>query len=587
LGLMLAIALAAAPAISSIVQSRMAPPAMTASRVRFNVQPAGAATLLIDQMEARVSPNGRHVAFIARQRSTTALWVRSFESQVAHEIAATDGASQPFWSPDSRSIGFHAQGALKRVSLEGSVVQILCLVPTMAGATWSQRGLIVFSHLNVLFRIPDYGGTPTPLHTRPEQHSEVLSIWPQFLPDGERYIFRRVRGPQAAQGVYAGSLDTETVTRVLETTSNVVVAGQYLLSVRSGSLIAQPFDVKELRVSGEPVVLVDQVMENRGELAGPSVSVSNTGVLAYRARYSPPTTLTWFDRSGLRRETLSAPPVCRNPEISPSGRQVAVECVDVASSARDVWVLDAISGRPARLTTETSDDSDPIWSPDGRWIVFSSARDGGRNLYRRLSTGEGMDERLFLSPRTNYPSSWSADGKYILFTSRAEQTGWDICLYPLDGGKVVPLITTPATEIEPQLSPDGRWLAYTSDESGRLDVYVRPFRAPGGAWLISTGGGSDPRWRNDGLELYYLSPDRTLMAVNVAPGGHFEASGPKVLFQARTSGPLGLGVRFNYAVGQGGRRFLITADAPDAVPPPIEIVLNWTGDIARWKGTPQ
>src|SRR4030095_16983222 len=178
------------------------------------------------------------------------------------------------------------------------------LLPTRPGATWSKRGVIVFSQRNVLFRIPDYGGTPTPLQPLPERHSDTLSIWPEFLPDGERYLFRRVRGPQAAQGVYTDSLETQTVTRVLETTSNVVFAGQYLLSVRSGSLVAQPFDVRAVRVNGEPVGLVAQVMENRGELAGPSVSVSNTGVLAYRARYNPLTTLTWFDRTGLRRETL-------------------------------------------------------------------------------------------------------------------------------------------------------------------------------------------------------------------------------------------------------------------------------------------
>ena len=586
-GLMLAI-IAAALATPWMLPSRSAPTptAMPAPRVRFNVQPVSPAMLPIDQMEVRVSPDGRHVAFIARQRGTSALWVRSFDALVAREIAATDGASQPCWSPDSQSIGFHAHGALKRVSLEGSVVQILCLLPTMAGATWSPRGVIVFSYQSVLLRIPDYGGTPVPLHPLPERHSDTLSIWPEFLADGDRYLFRRVRGPQADQGVYAGSLDTQTVTRVLETTSNVVFAGPYLLSVRSGSLVAQPFDVKELRVSGEPVALVDQVMENRGELAGPSISVSDTGVLAYRARYNPPTTLTWFDRGGLQRETLRAPPGCRNPEISPSGGQVAVECLDAAANSRDLWVLDAISGRPARLTTDTSDDSDPIWSPDGRWIVFSSGRDAGeRNLYRRLSTGAGLDERMLRTPRTKYPSSWSRDGKFIVFTSREQQTGWDIWLYPLEGGPPVPVVSTPAVEIEPQLSPDGRWLAYTSDESGRLEVFVRPFRAPGGAWLISTDGGSDPRWRNDGLELYYLSPDRALMAVSVAPGGHFEASGPKVLFQARTSGPLGLGVRFNYAVGHAGRRFLITADTPDALPPPIDIVLNWTVDIARRRST--
>jgi eukaryotic-like serine/threonine-protein kinase len=562
------------------------PIAAPAARVRFDVRPIAPAMLVTDQMEARVSPDGRHLAFVARQRSTTSLWIRSFDAAAAREIAGTEGASQLFWSPDGRSIGFHAQGALKRVSLDGGAVQILCLVPTMAGATWSPRGVIVFSQLNVLARVPDYGGTPVLMGAPAAGQGDAVSIWPQFLPDGERYLFRLVRGPRASQGIYVGSLDTPTFTRVLDTTSNVVPAGQYLLTVRSGSLMAQPFDGTRLAVSGEPVVLVDQVMENLGELGGPSVSVSGNGVLAYRTRHRIPTTLTWFQRSGVARETLAAPAGCRNPEISPDGRRVAVECPDAAANTRDIWVLDAISGRPARLTTDKGDDSDALWSPDGRWVVFSSGRDGGgRELYRRLATGAGADEKLFQTPRTKYPGSWSRDGKFILFTSREEGTGWDIWLFPLEGGKLVPIVSTAAVEIEPQLSPDGRWLAYTSDESGRLEVYVRPFRAPGAAWLISTGGGSDPRWRSDGAELYYLSPDRALMAVGIGAGAGFKAEGPSPLFQARMSGPLGLGVRFNYAVGAAGRRFLITADAPDTVPSAIEIVMNWHADVARWQAS--
>lgn len=545
--------------------------------VRFHVAPQPPANLATGESEVRVSPDGRHVAFIARHRGRTMLWVRSVDAVGSRPIAGTDGASQPFWSPDNRSIGFHAEGAIKRVPFEGGSVQILCPLRTMAGATWSPRGVILFSQLNTLGLVPDTGGTPKSLPSTQTGQADTVHIWPQFLSDGDHYLFRVVRGPRGAQGLFAGSLNSQNVWRVLDTTTNVVPADKYLLFVRAGALMAQPFDFRRWRTTGEPEPVADQVMENLGELSGPSFSVSRTGVLAYRVQDVFPTTLTWFHRTGRPLETLSAPAGCRNPEISPDGRLVAVECLDTAANSRDVWVLNATPGRPIRLTTDASDDSDPVWSPDGQWIVFASGRNvgGGRDLYRRAASGAGQDESMLRSPRTKYPTGWSHDGRFIIFTSREENTGWDIWMVPL-GGAPVPVVSTPAVEIEPQLSPDGRWLAYTSNESGRMDVYVRPFRAEGGTWLVSTAGGSDPRWRDDGSELYYLSSDRVLMVVSVKTGARFEASVPQALFQTRTSGPLGLGVRFNYAVAPGGLRFLITADVPESMPSPITVVLNWT-----------
>ena len=559
-----------------LASSRAGGLAAPAALVRFDVQPLSPATLPIGEVDTRVSPNGRHIAFIARQEGKTFLWVRSVDAVAPYAIEGTEGASQPFWSPDSGSIGFHAAGALKRVALEGGAIHTLCPVRTMAGATWSPRGVILFSQLNALGRVSDFGGTPTLLPPSPGRQADAVYVWPQFLPDGERYLFRIVRGPRAAQGIFASSLDSQTSTRVLDATANVVPVDASLLFVRSGTLMAQPFDMTRLRTTGEPVAVADQVMENLGELSGPSFSVSRTGVLAYRPRHAFPTTLTWFDRTGRPLETLSAPAGCRNPEISPDGRRVAVECSETGTSSRDLWVLDATPGRPARLTTDPADDSDPVWSPDGRWVVFSRAVEGGRDLYQRRSSGAGQDEPLLQTPRTKYPNSWSRDGRVILFTSREENTGWDIWLSP-SGGEPEPVVSTPAVEIEPQLSPDGRWLAYTSDDSGRMEVYVRPFRTAAGAWLISTTGGSDPRWRNDGSELYYLSLDRALMAARIKAAGavRLEVSVPEALFQTRTSGPLGVGVRFNYAVAPGGQRFLITTDVPYATPSPITVVLNW------------
>ena len=552
-------------------------PATGAPLVRFEVGPLSPAALPIGENDARVSPDGRHVAFTARQGGGTSLWLRSIDAVAPRAIVGTEGAEQPFWSPDSRSIGFHSDGVLKRVELDGGAIQVLCDVRTMAGATWSQRGVIVFSQLNAIGRVPDTGGTPALLPRLPAPEADAVYIWPQFLPDGERYLFRVVRGARGEQGLFVGSLDAQPPVRVLDAAANVVTSERFLMFVRAGTLMAQPFDVTQLRTTGEAIAVADQVLENLGELSGPSFSVSRTGVLAYRSRHAFPTTLTWFDRTGRSFETLSAPAGCRNPEISPDGRRVAAECPEPGVSSRDLWVLNATPARPARLATDTADDSDPLWSPDGNWIVFSRGRPGTRDLYRLPSSGAGQAERLLETPRTKYPNSWSRDRRFILFTSREEETGWDIWVLPSDG-PAEPVVRTSAAEIEPQLSPDGRWLAYTSDESGRMEVYVRPFREAGGAWLISTTGGSDPRWRDDGSELFYLSSDRALMAVKIKTpdgAGPLDVSVPEALFQTRTSGPLGLGVRFNYAAAPGGQRFLITTDRPETAPSPITVVLNW------------
>jgi dipeptidyl aminopeptidase/acylaminoacyl peptidase len=373
--------------------------------------------------------------------------------------------------------------------------------------------------------------------------------------------------------MYVGSLESPETKRILPHNEVAVYSPTgHILFVRDQTLLAQPFGLKRLEVMGAPVPIASPVGSygNRG-----SFSISKNGVLAYRPSYLLANSqLIWFDRKGRQLETVPAPKGSRNPEISPDGTKLAIERHDPDTGYRDIWLVELSRGVTSRFTFHAADDSDPLWSPDGKQLAFSSGREGFVNIFLKAASGAGDAEIVNKSEEIEYgyAMSWSPDGQNIITWS---PTG--IRILPLTGERrTVPFLQTDFVEIEPQFSPNGKWVSYTSNESGRAEIYVQSFPAGSGKWQISTGGGNDARWRPDGKEIFYIAPDRKLLAVQVNTEGEALApSTPIPLFQTRISGVLGTGLRFNYAVSPDGERFLIATDVEGATDSPIIVVLNW------------
>jgi DNA-binding winged helix-turn-helix (wHTH) protein len=555
------------------------------STLRFEMRVPSVATLTADRADARISPDGRHVVFVAWRLGRSELWVRPLGSLEAFPVSGTDGAMQPFWSPDSRVIGFQADGMLRKVPLAGGPIEQICAARHLAGATWGAAHVIVFSQIASLFRVPDTGGTPVQMRPPSGIGPDAVVVEPAFLPDGHRLLFRVGYGAAGAQGTYVSSIDNESSTRLVDVGINVAYAAGHFLFVRHGTLFARAFDIDAPPAAGNPVAIAERVFENLGQMSGPSISVSNTGTVVYRERDETASVLKWLDRQGNVVGVPKAPDRCTNPEISPADQSIAVECTDVHTGHRDIWVLSAEGKQPLRATEHPSGGSDAVWSPDGEWLAFSSDRDGSRNLYRRRWHKAGADEPVLTSAVTKYPSSWSNDGRTIAFTARGPTRLWDIWSISLATHEVHPLVSTAFNDIEPQFSPDSSWLAYTSDESGRWEVYLRSLEGgqPSAHAIAISGaaGGSDPRWGANGRELFYLAPDRRLMAVALRGVHPQDVSAPHELFLSRTVGPLGLGLRFNYAVARDGNRFLMNVAEASATPPPYVVVYRWLSSASE------
>jgi eukaryotic-like serine/threonine-protein kinase len=540
-----------------------------------------------------VSPDGRWLAFTAATGGNDQLWVRALDALTAQALPGTEGARYPFWSPDSRSIGFFTGGKLKKMEFSGGPVQTLCDAGTALDGTWNRDGVIVFATRGFgLYRVSVTGGNATLMVSPDWARQEIEYRSPCFLPDGRHFLYYIGTGRKEIRGVYLGLLDGGVKQRLLGAESNAVYAPPaLLLFVRDGALLAQSFDARELRLSGDAFPVAERVGRDQNILRG-NFSVSESGVLVYDPSVNRQSKqLVWVDRGGKQIRSLGAVGSWTKPRLSPDEKRVAADRLDSQTLTLDLWLYDVTGVAGSRFTFDPADDLFPVWSPDGSRIVWSSNRDGTNHLYQKGASGAGQDALLLKSNNRKFPTDWSLDGRFIIYYEINPKTKRDIWVLPLFGDqKPFPFLQTEANEVGAQLSPDGRWMAYISDETGEYEVYVRSFPEARGQRQISTKGGSGPHWRRDGKELFYYAPDGKLMAVEVKSvlpaGGHgsgegatFESGVPHALFEFRS----GNAVYFHapYTVTADGQRFLLNTLVDESGGAPLTVVINWTEGLKK------
>ena len=538
-----------------------------------------------DLMSLAISPDGLRIVFVATADGKTQLWVRALESVAAEPVSGTDGAAFPFWSPDSRSIGFFADNKLKRVDIMGGPARILANASIARGGTWNPDGVIVFSPgaAGPLFRVSSAGGGQAIPVTKTDPPRSTGHRFPQFLPDGHHFIFNS-NGNLEGRGVYLGSLDSTNVQRLLDADSQAIyIPTGYLLFIRQSILLAQRFDTSALRLSGEPIAIAENVSSDLAIVVG-AFSYGG-GILGYRA--GTPSTgrqLLWFDRSGKAAGTVGSLDKNNpfNPNLSPDGLTVALD--RQVNGNTDIWLMEIARGVLSRFTVEPLTDRGPVWAPDGTRLAFSSSLSGTQDVYEKPIAG-GAETLLVRGPNAKLPHDWSSDGRYILYRDVDQNGGYDLWALPTFGErKPIPVATTTFEERDGQFSPNGQWVVYRSNESGRFEVYVQPFPGPGRKVQISANGGTQPRWRHDGKEIFYISPDSKLMAVPIATspdGKTIKPQTPVALFPVAIAGGWTPGTNNQqYAVSRDGQRFLVNV-ATDETSIPITLVLNWNPEIKK------
>ena len=528
-----------------------------------------------------VSPNGR---WIASSRGTTRGLDAISLGSVTMQILLPDQAiGSAFWSPDSRSIAFFEDGMLKKAEVAGGPSQNICeAAPPIGFGTWSSQGIILFSSGGVIYRVLAAGGQPVAITSLDQSQQETEHLAPYFLPDGHHYLYLAVSSQPAASAIYVGLLDSKERTRLFASDSRAIyVAPGYVLFNRGTTVYAQPFDTGRLALMGEPIRVADGVpptLLQTGVMSATltrsaSFGASQTGVMSYRtgadpsipsagnAGGVPDRALIWFDRSGVRSGQVGTAAGYGGVDLSPDGKRLAVHRHENAGG--DNWILESTTGtiQPQRLTFDAAqDNSMPIWSPDGKEIAFGSRRNGKWGLYVKPADGATSEQLLFESDLPKMPMSWSPDGKSLVFWSEDPKTRGDVWMIPLTGDKKpVAILQAPANERNPQVSPDGKWIAYSSSQSGRGEIYIKPFPNGPGQWQVSTEGGSVPRWRRDSKELYFVGPSGSIMASEIRTSGSSVQPGvPRTLFTIPNNPGIPHPTDYLvYAVSADGQRFLI------------------------------
>jgi serine/threonine protein kinase len=543
-----------------------------------------------------LSPDGRMMVFVASAKGgPTMLWLRPLDSPLAQPIAGTEGATYPFWSPDSRHVGFtwrlntditSGAGKLKRVDVTGGQAVTLADVKFSTTGTWNDQDVILFTPAgnSPVQQVTASGGTASNTTALDTARGDVQHANPSFMPDGRHFVYTavgsRAGGATAPTGVYLASLERGRQAKLLlEGASQAVYGSGYLLFLQGATLMAQPFDLErlELRGTARPLAERIQTAGTGGGVAG-AYSVSRTGVLAFQTASLVRSEFAWFDRTGKQIATLGEQADRVDVVLSPDGSRVATSMVDPQMGTRDIWIFDVRRALSERFTSDPSDDFGPVWSPRGDHLIFSSARSGRIDLYQK-SEATGVEQRIDDRGLNlgKFAASWSPDERSILFIAGGRTIGRsDLMLLPVGGGAAEPFVDSPAVETHGRFSPDGRWIAYASNVSGELQVYVKPYGRPGPPRRVSATGGRWPLWRRDSKELVFLAPDETIMSASVRVlSDEVEVGEIRPLFAVKPRPQVRLDA-YPYDMTADGQRFLVNifVEEPNTSSP-LTLVVNW------------
>jgi eukaryotic-like serine/threonine-protein kinase len=575
----------------TIVGLALRPPTPTTTpTTRFIVEPPRGTTIGVPENRTRLamSPDGRSLAFLAFTKGASKIWIRRLDELSAHPLAGTDGAVSPFWSPDSRSIGFFspADAELRKVSISGGPAMTICKAEIDGAPTWGLDGSILFTEFpgKGILRVSGDGGTPQAVTHLSADNGEMNHYWPEFLPGGKRFLFmatsRGKDGARQTPSVYLASFDSADVKLLAKMHSRMTfVPPDRVLFVQDGTLLTQRIDVEGSQLLGEPVRVADGLGYFR-TLGNGAFSVSNNGILAFLGN-ADPYELHWYDRLGNATPSGWGVQSFGSLRLSSDGQRVAAYIVEPKIGTSDIWIYDVVRGAPLRLSTELTSESHPVWGADGRSLLFRSDRGGSPSIYSQaLASGE--IERVVTERSPLIPEDWSPDGQWIAYVNNTRQAGTDLWLKPKTGA-ATPYLTTRFEEWGAKFSPDSQWVAFVSTESGAPEVYVAPVQAPGDRKRVSIAGGLTPRWRKDGRELYYVLADASaIVAVDTHLGGTFSAGLPRVLIRfGQTEPALDRERNLVYDVLPDGQRFLVGVHAGESSASQITVVLNWTALLSQ------
>jgi eukaryotic-like serine/threonine-protein kinase len=523
-----------------------------------------------------ISPDGQRLAFVSHDRTgISSLWLREIGQLEARRLPGTEGASWPFWAADGSALGYFANGKLRRTDLASGTPRTICDAPSGRGGSWQGNVILFAPYISgSVFRVSASGGTPEAVSVLDKANHETAHRWPQFLPDGRHFLFFVQSEKEEVRGTYLGTLGSSTRTLVAKGDTTALYSKGQLVFLRDGALVGQRLDVDGGTLSGDVLHIGDRVSYDR-TFGAANFTVSESGVLVYLAGNWKRSQLAWYDEVGRDLGAVSAPmPAVSSVALSPDGLMVAIQRWDPERQAHAIWVGDLSRGGWSRLTFSTRGEMWPVWSPDAHRIAFASLQESGLPaIYQKAADGPGAEGLLVRRPTVLTPTDWSA--RYLLFHWVTEGQSRRIGAFPTSGsGETISLREAAFDQGSARLSPDQKWLAYESNESGVREVYVDAFPAQGNRHQVSTSGGSQPRWRRDGKALFFVTPDRRLMTVSFEGTGTPRLGIPRALFELPIENPtLGFSPS-SYDVDPSGRRFLVSRALP-TLPEVLTVVTDW------------